>query len=1543
MSEPKAVRSGFVLTYVSIAVAVVTLAQSPANARSFQPEQDQLLEMLDAAVADVKGMLDERRGWVGRPKADQLRVSGPNWDWDSYDLYASRFDPYDEKAAAKTAQEWLDLFEEDRRTYLSGLQADYAAVFWRWNARLEHTAEELQVLHLEFVKAQHELREHLPARLANWEGERDEVYEAAVARSLAGLEQAALRRLIAGRLDAIERHSEAKAALAEDIERWYGSDPEHPFGTYLVWSEQVMGHVAALDLFALGKVRVKMEYYKPVQEDMFGLEGKIARADDEKIGMLAIFHFEHPDYIEPQMPFEVPPPAPPTPNIPLSVTTSKSTYLAGDPITVVARGTPNSLGFRVAGYLSIVVVPADSEDHPFPRAPEPERDDNDWGLDRLDIPPPVPPLYIEGGNVRVRSLRVPLPMRSPDYTLEFELEGLPAGKYEVRTIDIKDDRDWNFDWEIIERHEFTVTGEIEELEWPEYPSIARLYPRHFIRADVFGMGMPTPSPPRWKEMLPEDLGAQFNEAWVLLTPVGRNIFRDIDGPPVIEFEDSYIDEYRVLQTTTLELNDLEIDERFGKVWQAFRSNLHWARNPNALEAHLAGADALIVMAKVRLGSPAGVHTLKINGAPCDWVQSSPTAFGDVDIVREYRTREYDPLATVYLHDTFRVRITTTMKIEADELPFFMQAQGAGDPPRTRRIEIGEVKEWVAKRIPGTHDQYLSKPFFINPANAGNRNPDPSVPVIKLSDGEVLLAQTPRVGLVLPRMPAVVGVTSSPARVDSLWAEAIFKAVKASGKEPEGNINAQSREKLAELLQSGFFPGASEFKTRVDVGDVAAMILMRDVFISDLTRVRQKLDSIRTASKDDKAAADALMVFLGEAAKGPESAVGRIDVPPHPDWPLYPGAVPFNFIYDDEFMGREFGERTALRHRWRRFALRYALDRYIEIVDDTLERAKATRDNDAAGLILLTGTHFETIGRRLRPNLLRLREDRAKGHLWWEQDPLAQAYMGSIPELFAMWHANADVLKKEHEVILVASTLIFFAPEYVVFRIASTITAYALLAESLAHDIPAYFTERAEVQFAQGAAMILGEGRLTEADINQRPAAGVLLNLFGSVTGVPAEMARLVQGRQVGKLSAHARAVLETAEEGGLPAVLTMSKTDQAALLGTITEAEKLSDAGKTLTLDQEFTVGIARQLQEEAGTLSVKGMPDGTGTIAAAAPSAEDLRLHQLLMKTEPPPAAGEQLKTWIQAAEDQAAMGIGAVPGGRRLQPDQPWHIFDVGEWIAQGAYAQVYGMKEPKNSVVKVFEASDEGRDAVQRSLVVQEMLEKAGVAQLRIVDVGEHRGMPYLVQERMPRNAVLYKPVAGKLMDNDMQTALLELYKKLGKSGIGWEDGHRKNIYFFKDDGLTMAGVLDQDRMWDIAKPVREGAFPASFVETMEVVLQVPSRFGMRSIKGVTYTPQAKQLAKAGYCVFPDAEYLMMKMLEHKGWVRFDREAGKFVSERMDIDLVREYFPLLDAPGSIDTVFDVPDDLRHLVPGNPGVFGPIGFVEVVPRVEWGVAVAA
>jgi hypothetical protein len=101
---------------------------------------------------------------------------------------------------------------------------------------------------------------------------------------------------------------------------------------------------------------------------------------------------------------------------------------------------------------------------------------------------------------------------------------------------------------------------------------------------------------------------------------------------------------------------------------------------------------------------------------------------------------------------------------------------------------------------------------------------------------------------------------------------------------------------------------------------------------------------------------------------------------------------------------------------------------------------------------------------------------------------------------------------------------------------------------------------------------------------------------------------------------------------------------------------------------------------------------------------------------------------------------------------------------------------------------------------------------------------------------------------------QEAVLELYAQLSQAGVVWEDGHLGNLFFKREGRKWVAGILDQDGLWEAYN-----------------------------------TPQP--IASIGDAVFLNEQILLTR------WIRYDETQKKLCGSALNTDLVRAYFPKIE----------------------------------------------
>jgi hypothetical protein len=281
-------------------------------------------------------------------------------------------------------------------------------------------------------------------------------------------------------------------------------------------------------------------------------------------------------------------------------------------------------------------------------------------------------------------------------------------------------------------------------------------------------------------------------------------------------------------------------------------------------------------------------------------------------------------------------------------------------------------------------------------------------------------------------------------------------------------------------------------------------------------------------------------------------------------------------------------------------------------------------------------------------------------------------------------------------------------------------------------------------------------------------------------------------------------------------------------------------------------------------------------------------------------PASGDKPPQPKTSAAEPDAPKIGEIvsaANGQKFFVGRNGQKLLLGEQIGQGRYATVYELKDGTNRVVKVY------RQPANSGTKIQTVIEdiKNGSAILEKYDIPQPKtfweesvlegDLPFIIQERV-------EP-AGQFANNvtdDMGRAIARLYAKLGRGNVAWEDGHIGNIFFKQEGNELIAGVLDVDNIAEWNKMSDRVADRITLYE------YAPGRVdeGKAPIQslGKAKYPPGRVTNKATGHVYPDAKFFMEKMLEAKGYIRYDPETKTFVKGLIDPKIIRENgFPDLD----------------------------------------------
>ncbi|MBI2490489.1 MAG: hypothetical protein HYV94_00035, partial [Candidatus Rokubacteria bacterium] len=357
------------------------------------------------------------------------------------------------------------------------------------------------------------------------------------------------------------------------------------------------------------------------------------------------------------------------------------------------------------------------------------------------------------------------------------------------------------------------------------------------------------------------------------------------------------------------------------------------------------------------------------------------------------------------------------------------------------------------------------------------------------------------------------------------------------------------------------------------------------------------------------------------------------------------------------------------------------------------------------------------------------------------------------------------------------------------------------------------------------------------------------------------------------------------------------------------EVDRQKQLGRTLGNTHEQGVQARAALDEARVELQLaKGVGGPRGAAAAKVWEREIEKLEKKLQQTE---AAFKATQKSLGDVEQRVEAMKSALKGTTVTVrgPDGKPQAVTLRDSKGQGLYNVVFTTDDPKK-VVKLTVNPALSRDEVVES--AQGVVHGANhllnppvpggappIPHKKVLMADTDGPMPYTITEALDPKTEWQIAKSGRHyarpLDKGEQTAVLELYQNLANQGLVWADGHLDNIYFFRDaGGAVKAGILDTDRIGHLGAGAGLKPLPGDAVveQWARSYANLPRDYNIQSMK-----PD-----KGNFGRLTDSNYFMMKMLEHKGLIRFDPGTGAFQPGLVDdLDLVRKFFTI-DGPGGI-----------------------------------------
>ncbi len=867
----------------------------------------------------------------------------------------------------------------------------------------------------------------------------------------------------------------------------------------------------------------------------------------------------------------------------------------------------------------------------------------------------------------------------------------------------------------------------------------------------------------------------------------------------------------------------------------------------------------------------GPKSLIWGGAGQDWLLQYENNTIDMRFVRQVPdSAGQGPVVTeaseqYFLPEQVAVEVDTWLALpKLESIPVLFAY--AGSKPTTL----------IATRVPGHASLYRTN--FIS-IGGGGANVKSGGKIFATVDQHALLEKQNLQFVSIPFTNASVTLTpasTKPGQV-GLWSEALLRAG-AAAKIPINSDNMGTVAGHAETTVD---------KIPVTVGNHAAMLLLRDAFADLMQRQLDWLNSLqldrdmekfrdwvkpyvlydagayygepqmpggggndsyyqisRTVSFDpalkaiddlDQQLADVALLFTGI----PGAVLGRLQ--PHRSAFAQIEVSGFDggtaTLYDT-FVQEDSGKAAdpeKLR-KWRIDTARQAVQKYREVVQQSLNHAREIKDTDVKELLKLTGAGFGPVVKRLVPRLMTLRDSGAGSaarSYQWIPDRVARAEVLNLDKTANAARAQENYSDAKMQFCVMAATSALALPVIVSEGALASVVSLAgnlLLWEvNSVQEILSTYKSYQDVQFEFGNAAVLGPDRLAEAEVQKTPwyqtlvsigAQAALVGLqvkYDTLPKISREMA-IYRGEQLlpkiaGPKMAAAFRALSAEEQNDVLLILqraTISADEIAAI--SLENAEALSNAKQ-----------VAKDLgPPEKSVIANEPVIDTTEADTKVAPAAADVEA-----------AANESLNDEFTGARPDPPRVGAPPPNSIRVVTIGNEEIrFTLGERFGAGASSEVFevleidGQRASQPTVIKFMkQRSDMGTPAEQLQRMWEANSEllatrngKYRIEFAEILGVHPEADQPFLLQRMVRsgpdtifvrvRDLLAFVGDAGgfpksleevsKIFKPEYQRAVVKLYWEMVENGLVSPDLSLPNLYFKKVGDEWVAGILDVDHI-------------------------------------------------------------------------------------------------------------------------------------------------
>ncbi len=706
-----------------------------------------------------------------------------------------------------------------------------------------------------------------------------------------------------------------------------------------------------------------------------------------------------------------------------------------------------------------------------------------------------------------------------------------------------------------------------------------------------------------------------------------------------------------------------------------------------------GYDAILVRADLLEGVTPGRRTVTASGAQSHW----GLEFGDVNarvsFVRVVDAESFDLLSNAYVPERIHLAVETNMALPPDAIPLRLNPEELGAGQTAEIVVTARRTDRRGGRL------YLTEPLDLHlqaeePSLAGGRGipvqlgPD-SLGVLQARVDERFVFEHLRIPIDPPL--ASVQVRRTPAAGDHnwLWRSALARAAACHDDvqvDDWNRLSAAESEEIWNLMvftRSDHFPGQS-----VKFGHHAAAILLRDMFVALTEKQVAQLEWIR----GNATAVKGLLKYLKHnAARG--NPLLRMEVDDFRE-----GAIEFRHLAlnDVTWLAEIHGVAPEAIEAWRERETVNALGQLIEATNEALEDARDAGDCDVEELVRLTGFGFQPVSELLKAELVSLAQAGAPGgprRLIWTPDMNARFWVDAVAPLAAAVKRQQFKANVDTDVTLAAATFLAM-PLMLAETTSLVIVAWAIdlldLGVTTLHELSQYLDSEAELRFALGAAVTIGDERYADALENAKGWAsttfGIGSSLFGAAAGAVDAVPRLVMLRRVAR-GRHVAGAMEAAAE-----ITTLRPVDLRDFTAFTMSAHvrRHADGANSLTVLERKALALADDYDPPLEATHILPAPDlpPAGLDDAFTP-ATPMRFDPDAQSdfATPRPPGGERIETPRSSGDVPNATDARTPEGGVfRFRTADGEQEVPLGAYLASGSTSDVYVHGEDPTLVVRI-----------------------------------------------------------------------------------------------------------------------------------------------------------------------------------------------------------------------------------------------------------------